>query len=203
MRTILSKNSVLVFGGVLLILLTSAAAFGSYAQSIVSFAPGNPRYEDAPIEHILGPPDVGYNWREVQGSIGHFGSVVVDMGEEGFVDVPGPDISFWFGGFEVTKEYVEGFRVWASADGSLFYFVAELAKEAEIPGPVPLFSRDVDMAPSGLSFARYLWVTDTGTDQEFGGLELNAIQTIQESPEPATLFLLGLGGLALLRKQRK
>jgi hypothetical protein len=206
MRIILGKNSVLGFGGVLLILLTSAAAFGSYAQSIVSFARGDPCYPNAPIEHILGPPDTGYNWREVQGSIGHFGSVVVDMGEEGFIDVPGPDILFYFGGYseiQAVGEVFEGFQVEASADGSLFYFVDELLKAGTISCPVPLFARPVDMAPSGISFARYLRITDTGTDYEFGGLELNAIQAIQEAPEPATLLLLGFGGLSLLRKRRK
>jgi hypothetical protein len=197
-RTIPGRNNILGFGGALAILLTSTIALGSFAQSIVSFAPGNPRYEDAPIGNILGPPDEGTNWWEVQGSIGHFGSVIVDMGAEGFVDVPGPDIFFWFGGF-TDSEVVEGFMVWASAAGSLFHFVASLPKEAEIPGPVPLFSKSVDMAPSGITFARYLWITDMGTDQQYGGLELNAIEV---APEPATLCLLGLGVLSLLRRKK-
>lgn len=201
MRTILGRNSILGIGGTLAILLTSAVALGSFAQSIVSFTPGDPYWADAPIENILGPSDEGYGWREVQGSIGHLGSVVVDMGEAGFVDISGPDIFFWFGGYteiQVVGEVVEGFQVEASENGSQFHLVAELPRGEEIPCPVPLFSIPVDMAPSGIAFARYLRITDTGTDYDFRGLELNAIEAI---PEPASLLLLGLGAV-LLRKRR-
>jgi hypothetical protein len=184
---------------ILVLLLTSGVASGSFAQSIVSFTPGDPYYLDAPIENILGPPDEGHNWREVQGSIGHLGSVVVDMGQS-FHDVLGPDLLFWFGGFEETFEVVEGFLVEVSVDGSEFDLVPVLPKEGDrINGPVPLFSRSVDLAPSSIIY-RYLRITDTGTDQEFRGVELNAIEVI---PEPATFLLFGLGGLALLRKHIK
>ena len=180
-------------------LLTSGVASGSFAQSIVSFTPGDPYYADAPIENILGPPDEGHNWREVQGSIGHLGSVVVDMGQS-FHDVLGPDLLFWLGGFIETFEVVEGFKVEASTDGSDFHLLATLPKEGDrINGPVPLFSRSVDLAPSSITY-RYLRITDTGTDQEFRGVELNAIEVV---PEPASITFFGLGMLYISLRRRK
>jgi hypothetical protein len=197
-RTIQRRSDISSFGGILFVLLTSTVAFGSYAQSIVSVAPGISHDVSAPIENILGAPDTGTNWQDVQGSIGSFGSVIVDMGAAGFTDGPGNDITFWFGG-SGDSEVVEGFMVWISANGKDFSFVTSLPKEAEIPGPVPLFTRSVDIASTGLASARYIWVTDMGTDLSGGGFELNAIEV---NPEPATLCLLGFGALNLLRRRR-
>ena len=195
-RTILGRSNILGFGGILLVLLTSTVVLGSYAQSVVSFASGSPHNGSAPITNILGAPDSGLNWWNVQGSIGNFGSVIVDMGAV----VPGPNIRFWFGG-SADSGVVDGFMVWASAgDSTTFHFVASLPKETTVPGPPgSLFSRSVDMTSSGITSARYIWVTDMGTDQQGGGLKLNAIEII---PEPATMCLFGLGGLVLLRKKR-
>lgn len=199
MRTILKRNNIPGFGCILFILLTSTVAFGSYAQSIVSVAPGLSHDVTVPIENVLGAPDVGTSWQDVEGSIGSFGSVIVDMGVAGFTDGPGTDITFWFGG-SPDSEVVEGFMVWISANGKDFSFVTSLPKEPEVPGPVSLFTRSVDISSTGLAFARYIWVTDMGTDLTGGGFELNAIEVI---PEPATLCLLGFGALNLLRRRRR
>ncbi|MGD1042469.1 MAG: PEP-CTERM sorting domain-containing protein [Sedimentisphaerales bacterium] len=203
MRAILGRNNISSFSGALLVLLTSTVAFGSYAQSIVSFAPGSSHDVSAPITNILGAPDIGSYWQNVQGSIGNFGSVIVDMGAAGFANVPGPDILFWFGG-STDSGVVDGFMVWVSADVSTFHFVTSLPKEDTVPGPPgSLFSRSVDIASSGLTSARYIWITDMGTDQQGGGLKLNAIEVAPEViPEPVTICLLGLGALGLLRRKR-
>jgi len=196
----LGRKTILAVVGAAAILLTSRLAFASFAQDIIAFTPGNPYFPDAPIRNLLGPPDEAYNWRQVLGSIGHLGSVVVDMGEQGIVDVAGPDIFLWHGGFADSFAVIEGLQIEVSEDGSLFHLVAVLPEQDVIYPPVPLFSRPVDIAPTGLSVARFLRITDTGTDPEYYGLELNAIEAI---PEPATTALLGLGGLVLLRRRQK
>jgi len=185
-----------------IVLLASSQAFGVYAQSIYAFNPGNPIHTIAPIENILGPPDMTTNPWGSGAAIGHLGSVVVDMGAAGIYDVPGDDIFLWFGGFTSTSYYevVEGLVVEASINGSQFHYVGELPKGNNVSAPVPLFSKPMDLAVSGLSHARYLRISDTGTDYAFGGLELNAIEAV---PEPATIAMLGLGGLILMIKNRK
>ena len=200
MRKSLGRKTILVGIGAAAILLTSRLALASFAQDIIAFTPGTPYFPDAPIENLLGPPDEAYNWRRVLGSIGHLGSVVVDMGERGIVNVAGPDIFLWHGGFADSFAVIEGFQIEVSTDGSLFHLVAVLPEQDVIYPPVPLFSRPIDMAPSRLPAARFLRITDAGTDPEHYGLELNAIEAI---PEPATTGLLALGGLVLLRRRKK
>lgn len=180
-------------------LLITSRALGVYAQSIYQFNPGDPIWPDAPIENILGAPDITENWRQCQGSIGHNGSVVVDMGVGGIYDVPGDDIFLWFGGFNSSFEVVEGLQVFASSNGTDYFFVGELPKGDTIDAPVPLFARTMDLGTSGLSQARYLKITDTGTDEQYSGLELNAIEGV---PEPATILLLGAGLFAFSRERK-
>ena len=184
-----------------IVLLASSQALGVYGESIYDFNPGNPIHSIAPIENILGPPDMTTDPWGSTAAIGHLGSVVVDMGAAGIYDVPGDDIFLWFGGFTNTNYYevVEGLIVEASINGSQFHYVGELSKGNNVSAPVPPFSRPMDLAVSGLSHARYLRISDTGTDGAFGGLELNAIEAV---PEPATIAMLGLGSLMFLRRRR-
>ena len=181
--------------------LSPSRAWGGYAQSIESFTPGSPIHSIAPIENILGAPDTTYNPWDSTGSIGHMGSVTVDMGQTGFTDVPGDDIFLWYGGFTTPSynEVLEGCRVEVSMDGLEFFFVGELPYGGIVGSPVAPLSRGLDISDSGLAHARYIRVWDTGTDVDAGGLELNAIEAI---PEPMTLSLLALGGLAMLRRRR-
>ena len=198
----LAKSS-FILAVIPIVLLASTQALGVYAESIHEFNPGYPiRDSIAPIENILGPPDMAIHPWESGGSIGHLGAVVVDMGAAGFHDTPGDDIFLWFGGWTDTGYYevVEGLIVEASIDGSQFHFVGELPKGNNVYAPVPPFKSPMDLAASGLSHARYLRISDTGTDRTYAGLELNAIEAV---PEPATVFMLGLGSLAFLRKSRK
>ncbi len=190
------------FVGVLACLFVPAIAQGSYVEAIVSFTPGEPYYEQAPIANILGPPDTGVVWTDVLGSIGHFGEVVVDMGEEGVRDLPGDDLYVWFGGWqEGSPERFEGFRLEASRNGSDYYLVSEVPLGLTVPSPIAPTPVDLDLSPSGLAFARYLRITDTGTDPGARGLELNAIEG--RIPEPTTLSLLALGALALARRRKR
>ncbi|MDM8008123.1 MAG: PEP-CTERM sorting domain-containing protein [Phycisphaerae bacterium] len=188
--------------GLVLAALFPELSLGSYAQSVVEFIPGDPYFPDAPIENILGAPDTAPGWTSVQGSIGNLGVVVVDMGAEGVRDLPGNDLIFWFGGFSDAREIFEGFRVEASIDGAAFFLAADVPPSADIWPPVPLTPVYVEMGQSGLPYARYLRITDLGTDtgHVHAGLELNAIEGL---PEPSAIMLLMLGGLVVLQRRAR
>ena len=177
-----------VLAGWTVVIMSVAAvgtAQGSFAVAVVDHDPGQAHYLKAPIDRLLGAPDAGLNWEDVQGSVGHFGQVTVDMGVGGVQDVPGIDIRFWFGGFHSQQiEVIEGFTVEISEDLVTFLPVGDFPREPTISGPIPLFSRDLDIAATGLAGARYLRITDTGTDEPFRGLELNAIEGLPESSVP-------------------
>lgn len=128
---------------------------------------------EAAIQNLLGPPDEG-DWAAVLGSIGHNGLVVVDFGGRLVEDGPGPDLLFWVGGFADADEMIEGFRVEGSLDGQSFEYIAEISLQGRIPPPIPLTAMQLDM--QGKSPFRQLRITDIGTDPEYGGLELNAIE---------------------------
>jgi len=201
--TLVAKHSS-VCAAIQIVLLVSSPALGTFAQSIHAFDPGDPIRTIAPIENILGAPDMATHPWESTGCIGHLGSVVVDMGAVGFCDIPGADdIFLWFGGWTDAgyREVVEGLKLEASIDGLQFHFVGELPKGNNVDPPVALFRESMDLAASGLPRARYLRISDTGTDQAYGGLELNAIEA--KVPEPATIVMLGLGSLMFLKKRNK
>ena len=47
---------------------------------------------------------------------------------------------------------------------------------------------------------RYVKIVDTDTSGMYDGADINAVQAF--TPEPATLTLLALGGLAMIRRRR-
>ena len=149
----------------------------TFAVSIEEFIPGNPIYNEAPIAHILGPPDEG-EWQEVLGSVDHFGVVTIGFGPVTIIDRPRNDIIFWFGGFDDDSKIMEGFRVEGSQDGKGFKLISEIPRGADLSPPVPLTPIGVDLDGTGVAEIRFLRISDTGTDYECRGLELNAIEAI-------------------------
>jgi len=70
-----------------------------------------------------------------------------------------------------------------------------------IPGPAGILM-DLPMATAADSYTVELYVFAGGTDIDGGLIEAGRYGTFTITPEPMTMTLLGLGGLALLRRRR-
>lgn len=156
----------------------------NFAASIYEWVPGIGAWPESPGDP-LGPPDLDPNGAY---GIGQQGSITLKM-ELPFFDQPGDDL----------KVYEYGNSVGATDDA----FDVSVSTDAQSFFPVGSSSGDhttFDLANAGLTGPfRYVKIVDTNTS--FDGADIDAVQAF--TPEPASMSLLALGGLALIRRRRR
>ena len=171
----------------LILAVSYGSAIADYASEVVS---SSAVVAGGPATDALGAPDG--NWTSFDDN----GYITVKFSAS-FSDVPTEDIAVYLHDWPAGEEEV--FTLAASTDGTSFSDIATLdPDDFGAPSGQP-YTVYFDLADSGLASAQYLklycGVTHAGTP------EIDAFQSV---PEPATLTLFGLGGLALLlRKSRR
>ena len=178
-------------------LLLTACTQGDFATQVVSFEPGeNAGFGQDQMPDIpLGPPmgaGEGAGSLDVV-SLGRDGVIILDLGE-GVQDRSGPDLIVFENPFPGWLEYG---IVGVSEDGITFTDWPCADDGAGCAGVTPVLSHpdnDIDphnpdtaggdafdLADIGLSYARYVRITDSGTNSYAGisgGFDLDAISIV-------------------------
>jgi len=194
----------LVCAGILCLTALSATA-SPYATSVVAYDNTDASAPFTTPSEALGPPDAASGAAQPYGivSLGRLGSISLQLGEV-VVDVSGPDLAVWE---ELTYQWdgvpgSEGNLPDESAD----IFLSKDANAWTLVGHVERGDREslfIDISGTGMSGSAYIKIQDVSglsTPSGARGFDLDAVTVL---PEPATLTLLALGGLTILRKRRK
>ena len=178
------KHAAITAVTILVCALTAQAS--NYAESIHEFVPGLGVWPESPSDP-LGAPDLDVT-TDAYG-IGRGGTLTLEMSFP-FYDIPGADLTVYEYG-TVAGGTNDSFDVYVSSDASLFHFVGSR------PGDHTMF----DLSGIGASGPfLYVKIVDTDTTGMYDGADIDAVEAMV--PEPATLGLLGLGGLTLLKRRK-
>jgi len=159
----------------------------NFAKSIQQWGPGDGTWPESPGD-VLGPPD--FDVVNDAYGIGRGGVIVLEM-ERPFFDQAGDDLKvFEYGSCVGGTD--DSFDVSISTDGQSFFAIGSSS------GDHTMF--DVASVGSPGPF-RYVRITDTDSTGQFDGADIDAVQAF--TPEPATLSLLALGGVAVLFRRRR
>jgi len=132
-----------------------------------------------------------------------YGSIVLTFSSGYVIDGPGDDLKV-YDSFGLT----EGFSLDVSNDGNTFFTVGTFDGSTAVTEAYsfgPSFVTSVDIAPSGLSSARFIRIIAAPV-VVFAfpeAYDLDAVEALNFVPEPVSLLLVGLGGLALARRRRR
>jgi len=151
-----------------------AAVRTSFADRVVHFRPGAHANRDFPDPaKLLGPPDMRHDPVEGFLHLGAGGSITVEFTDNEIVNRPGPDLRIW--GDPDNDELI---KVEVSKDGITYQSLGFVGESVSL-----------DLARIGLGTARFVRISDDGSQEQVGafpGAELDAVQSLHA---PSTVLL--------------
>ena len=146
----------------------------AFANRVVRFRPGARANRDFSDQvKVLGPPDMRNDPAEGFLHLGVGGSITVEFTDSEIVDRPGPDLRIWG-----DPENDELIKVEVSQDGVSYQSLGFAGESVSL-----------DLARVGLRTARFVRITDDGSQEQVGafpGAELDAVQSLHA---PSTVLL--------------
>lgn len=187
-----------------ILLFDYSPVWAVYAENIIEHSPQAP--DSLSPEVILGPPDAGWDPLEEYVGFTDFeqvstdipGYVTIGFGGKMLQDISGNEIIVHLYDWHLGDNYVESFEVLASVDNSNWESLG-IATPSEGNEPHVRASVSFDLADMGLDYAYYIKIKNIRNEPlTHEGPDIDAIEYI---PEPATILLLGLGGLVLRKRK--